>query len=1238
MLHRSWIGVPMLFVLAATALLAEDKHPSAETPPQLKPLFADDFQTDSREQYELQGDASWSEGRLTLATGSSLNKKLDAGSRVELKLGMPPSKLEKDGDRAVTVLQFDLQGATACQVVWMASKSDGKTIRRVRIYDTEPTLLGTKRELIREHLLATEVPDGNWTVTYRHGLLTVNSPRRRLLTGYLENGTATVEAVGLRAVYQPTQVTTVKVDGVDPPSTLSREARDELATANQHNKEVVLLWREGKSALAIEPARKALEIRRRVLGKHHRAYGLSLFNLAAQYAAVGEYARARPLYIEARDNWKKLLGEDHPHYANSLNNLALLHQSMGAYLDAEPLFLEARDIKKQALGEEHPQYASSLNNLALLYRAIGDYSKVEPLLLESRDIYKTKFGEENAGYSDALVNLATHYHSLGDYTKAELLHVKALEIDKKVIGEGHPKYAATLNGLAGVYVELGDYAKAEPLFLKSTEILKKTKHPDYASSLNNLALLYSSMLENAKAEFIYLEALDIGRNVHGEQHPNYAQGLVNLGWLYQSRGHYAKAEPMFQKALVIYENVGKEHPHYATTLNNLAWLYQSQGDYAKAEPRLLRVRDIRRNILGVKHPDYSRSLSNLGWHYQSQGEYAKAAPFNREALQSQNSLAILRLSSTSEAQGLNYLANQPIYKDAWMSNSLKLTEPPSEIYASLWPSRRLLQRVTAQRNRQHHLTRDTASEETKQDLQAYSLARRRLGRLMLAAGGTNAMQAKQRKLAIARLDAEKERLEKALSDALPDFAAELRNQQSQPRELMAQLPADAVFIDLMRYTLIEQDPQVPGANGERKTPSYAAFVVYRGQPIARVELGPAEPIDNAVLVWRASVAQGKSDTQAAQTVSKLVWQPLAKTLPDGATTLYLCPDSSLAVIPWAALRTGNSDRVLLEDYHVALVPHGHYLLRQLGAGQAASEDPRLLVVGDVDYGRRAESAFRQEDKLAAVRRRGVVAGEKRIDWQALPGGRREAADVARLAASRTVTALATDQATTGNVLRELPKCQYAHFATHGFFAHKKFRTYLQVSEEMFDRDRGFGRISNRSTFAGRNPLVLSGLVFAGANLPRENDEYGIPTDDGGILPAEAIASLPLYDLRLAVLSACETGLGDVAGGEGAYGLQRAFHTAGTHNVLASLWKVNDDATAALMRLFYYKLWKENKTPLEALREAQLFLYRHPAKIKDLARAPNFTKTETLVRDTASTDTQRLATKDWAAFVLSGLGK
>src|SRR5262249_35478342 len=144
-----------------------------------------------------------------------------------------------------------------------------------------------------------------------------------------------------------------------------------------------------------------------------------------------------------------------------------------------------------------------------------------------------------------------------------------------------------------------------------------------------------------------------------------------------------------------------------------------------------------------------------------------------------------------------------------------------------------------------------------------------------------------------------------------------------------------------------------------------------------------------------------------------------------------------------------------------------------------------------------------------------------------------------------VTERTGKEATTAQFQRDLPLARFAHVATHGFFADPQFRSALQIDP------KEFGQAGMRDRRCGaRSPLVLSGLVVAGANQSGTE-----AADDRGILTAESLIGLRLEGLELAVLSACETGLGEAGGGEGVYGLQRAFHVAGCRNVVASLWKV-----------------------------------------------------------------------------------
>jgi CHAT domain-containing protein len=173
----------------------------------------------------------------------------------------------------------------------------------------------------------------------------------------------------------------------------------------------------------------------------------------------------------------------------------------------------------------------------------------------------------------------------------------------------------------------------------------------------------------------------------------------------------------------------------------------------------------------------------------------------------------------------------------------------------------------------------------------------------------------------------------------------------------------------------------------------------------------------------------------------------------------------------------------------------------------------------------------------------------------------------------------------------------------------------------------------------RNPAGYVGLVLAGANDP---DRAG---PDGGILTGLSVVDLPLEGLRLCVLSACETGLGAGTEAEGVLGLQRAFHAAGCPDVVGSLWRVDDEATAALMAQFYHELRRNKRLPLEALREAQLTLYRHPERVPALAGSRGPIDLEDTIKlgsrppPVKSGDAGRRApARLWAAFVLSGRGQ
>jgi CHAT domain-containing protein len=476
----------------------------------------------------------------------------------------------------------------------------------------------------------------------------------------------------------------------------------------------------------------------------------------------------------------------------------------------------------------------------------------------------------------------------------------------------------------------------------------------------------------------------------------------------------------------------------------------------------------------------------------------------------------------------------------------------------------------------------------------------------------------------------KEDLEKRIAQRLK-LAALPPMTTPPPERLVNGLPADAAFVDFYRYTDFERDPKVKGSKGEQRTPRYVAFVVRRNRDVTRVELGEADAIERAWAAWRKTLTTDRPDyeveREAAVAFARLAWEPLRKELPATLRTVYLAPEGVLHQVPWAALPGRQPEAVLLEEHALCLVPHGPFLLERLEqAAPGVAPRGTLLAVGGVAYDAAPDAAPAQGQELAV---RGAALGET-VRWAALPGTdteRRQVAELARRAARLEVVERSGRAAGTGQLQRDLPSARYAHIATHGFFADPKFRSALQLDPKEFERatqDRRGG---------ARSPLALSGLVLAGANRTGQD-----VAEDRGIITAEGIIGLRLEGLELAVLSACETGLGEWGGGEGVYGLQRAFHVAGCKSVVASLWKVDDGATQALMALFYHNLWEKKWDAAEALRQAQLTLYHHPEAVQ-VAQRRGIDFTERNLPKGAvepGARPRRLPAAHWAAFSFSGV--
>jgi CHAT domain-containing protein/tetratricopeptide (TPR) repeat protein len=963
-----------------------------------------------------------------------------------------------------------------------------------------------------------------------------------------------------------------------------------------------------------------------------RALGFAALVAGRMEAARLQTAKAEALYRRAAGHFAT--ASDPGWQALSLNGLGLLHHDRGEYARAEEAVREAVAVWRRLYPADkfpdgHLRLATGLNDLGILLMYCGEHARAEEALRE-----------------------------------AVAMRRRLYPADK--FPDGHRHLALSLNALGELLWGCGEYARAEGPLQEALAMRRKLYpagkfpdgHSELATSLNDLGILLMYRGEHARAEEALREAVAMRRRLYPagkfpDGHSGLATSLNALGMLLlQVRGEYARAEGPLQEALAMRRRLYPAdkfpagHPALATSLNNMGLLLLARGEYAQAEPYYRKAVAMRRRLYPADkfpdgHPALAANLNNLGSLLHDWGKYAEAESLLREALAVYQRHADRLAQSAPEAQALNFAATFPLTRDAYLSATRRLPgHSAAEAYALVWQSKAALTRVYQRRHLA--LRAAAASDEVRSRWRDLLELRRRRAALLLAPAPADPAA---RDRLLNDLGRQAERLERELLPLLPAAERAERLARSSPDDLRKALPARAALVDLLRYIDFEQDPRKPGREGLRRTPRYVAFVVSR-VGVARVELGEAGPIERAVADWRAAITAYRPDLpdpapRHAAAARRLLWEKLAGHLPAGAEAVYLAPDGPLTAVPWAALPGRRAGTVLLEEHALAVLPHGPFLLDRLTAPPAKAERPAtLLAVGAVRYDDppAPPPAALAGKEVALGERAGPAVGGA-LRWGYLEGSARELQCVADLAKGRKIQRLAGAEAGTERLLAELPRTRVAHLATHGFFAGRAFRSVLQLDERLFARRMSAeGHIGERVGEGARSPLVLSGLVLAGANRP---DVAG-----RGILTADAVAGLDLSGLELAVLSACETGLGDVAGGEGVYGLQRAFHVAGAKDVVASLWKVDDEATAALMALFYRNLWQGKLPPVEALRRAQLALYRHPEHVKAWARGergPDLKRPAPGSKPAAAAGEGAkpggtAATKLWAAFVLSGLGR
>ncbi len=924
---------------------------------------------------------------------------------------------------------------------------------------------------------------------------------------------------------------------------VARAQDADLQEATRLDREASQLYQQGRYADSVRAAQRAVDIRERLLGANNADTAQALDDLAQAYRGTGEYAKALPAAQRAVDIRERVLGPNHPDTAQSLHDLAEVYRAMGDYAAGLPLAQRSLDIREKALGPNHPDTAQSLHCLAELNRSMGEYAKALPLAQRALSIREKARGADHADTAESLNDLALIYLGMGDYAQALAASQRALGMREKTLGADHPLTAESANNLASVYWALKDYKEALPLFERAFRIKEKALGPD---------------------------------------HPNTATALNNLAEVYRGMGDYGKALPLAQRAAAIWEKtLGPDHPNTAAALNNVAGFYWTMGDYAQARPLLQRVQAISEKTLGADHPDNARALNLLAAFYRSVGEYDQALAMYRRGLAAEEHTLASVFAVASEEQKLQFIdKTQGHYLAALSLIQRQFRDDPAAVRFGLELVLRHKGIVLDAQAR----TRDTIAGhlkgDTLQSWQRLNKYRNDLAKLLLSGPGDQSLDAYRKQIEALQESIAGE--EQYLSGRSGVVAQELAQRQVTVEMLAGRLPRDSTLVE---YVLIRDWDEkrllwTP-------TSRYLAFVLTGDGRISLVDLGDAADIDAKVtaaltaindpnFLKNLSAYTQRTDTALAELYGRLV-QPLGAA-GTAHGRLIVSPDGELHKVPFAALRTAGN-RYLIEDRTVAYVASGRDLMR--GKSGVTPTVGMLLAANPAfdDRGVFRPASFRSGPRLRAVR----AADYEKAVYPPLPGTAEEAQAIPPLLKGTKKVLMGKDA--TESAVRATRSPQVLHLATHGFFL--KDRVEDQSLPDPLSRGRRLFRGGEAN-----GPMVRSGLALAGANHADEVSE-----GDDGILTALEVSGMDLYGTDLAVLSACETALGEVRAGEGVYGLRRAFVLAGAKNLVMSLWPVSDKVTRDLMERFY-QAYGAGDHVADALQKAQLETI---TQLRDLTR-------------------------------------
>jgi CHAT domain-containing protein len=822
-----------------------------------------------------------------------------------------------------------------------------------------------------------------------------------------------------------------------------------------------------------------------------------------------------------------------------LETQAKLYAIKGMFDEAQQSLDGSNRLIEKA--DEKIDQQSTNEELAPLLIQLGQFSRADNILTEQIPEYEKLYGPNSLRLIEPLINKGKILLANGDYTEAERVAQRARQIAVKTYSENSTKSAPAQKMLAEIFSTLGDYEKAEDQVEKALASQEKQfgrNHIEVAKSLAQLSLIKFHKGDNRKTvEKLLLEAQNIMAEKLGKENPQYAEILKNVAVVYISEKRYDIAFNSLTNA----ENIWKKKTGSKNNIN-LASIYTLTGDvfyqtknYKKSEEFYIKSKDLYEKFFSVTHPEYVKILSKLSKIYFMQNDYKRSKKFIEESLNNYEKYIQLFFPALSEGQKAKYWntikTDFEFYNTLAFSNIEDFKDLSGKVYNYQLLTKALLLSSSIK-------IRERIMNSTDEELKSqYNQWVQKKEQLTLALS-MSTEQLAENNIDPAALTQEVERLEKDLSQKSELFGQSFESKRITYDDVKKSLKQNEVAIEMVRYRHFN--------HSLTDSVIYAALYLRPDMNRPKVILmKDGKKMETRYFKYYRNSITGKVVDEVSYGV---YWKPIQDVLGQ-ASTIYLSADGIYNQINLESIPTPDG-KYIIDNANIVLVSNTKDLYlrkvktRTKGGGNTAS------MFGNPTFYK------------TAVADRNISS---------LPGTEKEVSQVQFMLNQKGwTTAEYVETTASEENVKALNSPKIFHIATHGFYRPQP----LTKDEE----------IEGNEAILTRNPLLRTGLLLSGAGDLMEKTEHNYNIESG-ILTADEAMSLNLDKTDLVVLSACETGLGDLEAGEGVYGLQRAFLVAGAKVLIMSMFKVDDDATQQLMLKFYQK-WLNSENLRESFIEAK----------------------------------------------------